>query len=437
MSGVSIATGVSSLDVLSQSAAALVVEAAGLPKLPQTAVTLGDSRTAAGEDANSYKDRGWFQWLNILLGQRLDLLYNAGVSGDTTSQMLARVDSDVLAYNPGWVFHYGFVNDIQRAANDGSVSFADGVIENLEQIYARSRSLGAKLVVLSETPSTLAYNTAAKREQANYIMNWQRQYCARTPGCYFIDVYSPLLDITSATGAGFSGYSYDDLHPTGQGARKIADACFAVLDSVIPKGYRNSTSLVDLCTSINPYGNILANGCMGGSAANNTGTNVSGNMATSWNNRLESGTVTSCVAAKEARTDINGGSWNTQTVVASSNNAVVRMDQLVAALPAGVAVGDTVFGACDVVLEITSGNIDWCTLSVQFRDASNVQTGLHYALEGADNVLSAFSGRQRTKDVVIPANTTNVFFMLRTRGNNGAQFKVKLGNAELRKVRSL
>lgn len=434
---VSIASGVSAVDVLNTVVASEVVAAAGLPKLPQTAITLGDSRTAAGSDSTSYKDRGWFQWLNILLGQRLELLYNAGVSGDTTSQMLARVNSDVLAYNPGWVFHYGFINDIQAGANDGSKSYADVIISRLELMYARCRSQGAMLVILSETPSSAAYNTAAKREQCNYIMNWQRQYCARTPGCYFIDVYSPLLDITSATGAGFSGYSYDDLHPTGQGARKIADACFTVLDPIIPKGYRNSTSLVDLCTAINPYGNMLTNGCMGGSAANNTGTNVSGNMATSWNNKLESGTVTSCVAAKEARTDINGGSWSTQTVVSSSDNAVVRMDQLVASLPPGVAVGDTVFGACDVVLEITSGNVDWCTLSIQFRDASNVQTGLHYALEGADNVFSGFSGRQRTKDVVIPANTTNVFFMLRTRGDNGAQFKVKLGNAELRKVRSL
>lgn len=417
--------------------AAAVVGAAGLPKLPQTAVTIGDSRTAAGSDANSYRDRGWFQWLNILLGQRLQLLNNAGVSGNTVAQMLARVDSDVLAYNPGWVFHYGFINDIQSGSNDSTKAFADGVIEDLLELYTRCRSRGAKLVVLSETPSTSAFSTAAKREQANYIMNWQREYCAVTPGGYFIDVYSPLLDITSATGAGFSGYSYDDLHPTGNGAHKIADACFPVLDPVIPKGYRNSTSLVDLCTAINPFGNALTSGCMQGSAANNTGVNVSGNMAVGWNNKLESGSVTSCVAAKEARTDINGGSWSKQTVVVSADNSTVRMDQLVAALPAGWAVGDTIYGAVDVVLEVTSGNIDWCNLFVQTRDAGNAQTGLFYSLEATDNLMTAHSGRHRTIDFAIPPLTTNVFFAVRTKADNGAQFVVKIGNAELRKVREI
>lgn len=410
----------------------------GLGNLTATAVTIGDSRTASGTDSASFKDRGWFVWLNILLRQRLEYVNNASVPGDTTSQMLARVNSDVLAYNPGWVFHYGFVNDIQRPANDGSKEFADGIIANLHAIYTLARSKGAKLVVLSETPSTLAYNTAAKRSQVNYIMNWQREYCVRTPGCYFIDVFSPLLDINSSVGAGFSGYSYDELHQTGQGNRKMADACFKVLDGVIPKGYLVGTSLIDVCSNENQYGNILTNGCMAGSAASNIGTNVTGVTPIGWNNKLESGIVTNCVTSKVPSQSIFGAQEILQTVSVAQDNTTVRIDNLVTVLPAGINVGDTVFAAIDVSLNIISGNVDFCSLFLQFRDALNVQTALISACEGADNVFSSFSGRQRTKNFAIPANTTNIFFAVRTRANNGAQFEVRVGNnAELRKVRKI
>lgn len=85
-----------------------------IDKLPfdgtETIVGLGDSIT---ED-----DQGWFNILMELLEISTDNarfnFINAGITGNTTSDALRRIDRDVLLHEPDWVFVNIGLQDVQR-----------------------------------------------------------------------------------------------------------------------------------------------------------------------------------------------------------------------------------------------------------------------------------------------------------------------------------
>jgi hypothetical protein len=85
-----------------------------IEKLPfdgtETIVGFGDSTT---ED-----DQGWFQILKEVLEIAVDNarfnFVNAGISGNTTSEALRRLDRDVILHEPDWVIVNLGIYDIQR-----------------------------------------------------------------------------------------------------------------------------------------------------------------------------------------------------------------------------------------------------------------------------------------------------------------------------------
>ena len=81
----------------------------------QDLVVIGDSITAwnfTDPNQNVHSD-SWATNMTFALGGKLRLLRNGGIGGNTTAQMLARFDSDVMAYLPngGWVGIAGGTND--------------------------------------------------------------------------------------------------------------------------------------------------------------------------------------------------------------------------------------------------------------------------------------------------------------------------------------
>jgi lysophospholipase L1-like esterase len=78
---------------------------------------------------------------------------NSAISGNTTKMLLDRFDTDVLAYNPDYVFMMIGVNDVWRHF-DGS-RFTETLIspketaENMEKMILKTIATGAKPVILS------------------------------------------------------------------------------------------------------------------------------------------------------------------------------------------------------------------------------------------------------------------------------------------------
>lgn len=138
---------------------------ANLRPHPGPVVVLGDS-LAAGFGSETH--RGYV----ALLQQRLGVeLINRGVSGDTTSAGLARLEQDVLSLKPALVV-------VELGGNDFLAQVPrEQVFSNLETIITRCQSRGAAVLLLG-MQSGLAgdrsepqFRAVARRTQAGYVPN--------------------------------------------------------------------------------------------------------------------------------------------------------------------------------------------------------------------------------------------------------------------------
>lgn len=183
---------------------------------PLFTVFFGDSITEATPGVGH---AGLTTWLS-----RGKLLYRfphsgAGVSGDTTAQMLTRVQTDVIVKNPDLVIFCGGSND---AAGLASLATFQG---NVTTICETIRAAGIGLVVLS-TPPRIAQTARITRYNT-----WLSRYC-RANVIPFVDIYAPLAD--TATGEYETGLSTDGVHPNGKGVRIVSEAIRDALATALP-----------------------------------------------------------------------------------------------------------------------------------------------------------------------------------------------------------
>src|SRR6476619_6024420 len=83
--------------------------------VPARIVTFGDSIVNQGGAAavtSGYSGVGFFPYANEALSNAYAWRTNAGIGGNTTAQMLARMAVDVLIESPDWVLVLGGINDI-------------------------------------------------------------------------------------------------------------------------------------------------------------------------------------------------------------------------------------------------------------------------------------------------------------------------------------
>jgi acyl-CoA thioesterase-1 len=171
----------------------------------RTVIAFGDSLTAGygaapGED---YPAR-----LAGLIGREV---VNAGVSGDTTAQALARIDADVLQRDPKIVIVGLGGNDFLQNAD---LAETEG---NLRTIIRRIQQRGAAVILLGYRFPSM---------QKNYEAMYAR--LAKEEGCLLVeDVLDGILSDPSLKS--------DEIHPNGRGyailAERIAPACRKLIAS--------------------------------------------------------------------------------------------------------------------------------------------------------------------------------------------------------------
>ena len=203
-----------------------------------TCVILGDSITANNTySAATYTatgQRGYMTWANILLGnKRLSILNNAGVSGEDSSDILARVSDDVLAYSPSWCI-------VQGPTNDQPVYFTETTtIANLTAIYTGLLNAGIRVVAMSIIPLGSDHTSWSQQLLSRHrrINQWIADYCAETPGMVFVDAWAAVVDPAQTDADVLSGYYWDSgpaIHPSAKGAYAIGAAIKTALEGFIP-----------------------------------------------------------------------------------------------------------------------------------------------------------------------------------------------------------
>ena len=149
---------------------------------------------------------------------------NLGHSGDTTAELLARFESDVLTFRPEVLFIMAGVNDY-RAYIPAWQS-----VENLEYLRDKCHANGIRPVFITPTPLNPAQIRKVGflempppdwQESQRVICDWIRQQE------HFIDVNDKLCD---AAGDLNETLSVDGLHPDAEGKRIIGEAVAAWLD---------------------------------------------------------------------------------------------------------------------------------------------------------------------------------------------------------------
>lgn len=216
-------------DMLDQAAVASAIDS-----LPETAtgtiVGFGDSLT---DDFCS-----WFEMLKLAFAKRRPAwrvqFVNAGVSGDTTTQMLARMPA-VIAAKPDWVICFAGANDLRRfgTAMNVAQSPVGHIVRNLELL---------RTSVVAETGAHWVSVTPAGLDQelADNSWFWQSlgarwsaadiaelgEAIAKSPGT--------VIDLRNALGRPIDRLflEEDGLHPTISGQAVIAAA---ILKGVAPE----------------------------------------------------------------------------------------------------------------------------------------------------------------------------------------------------------
>ncbi len=203
-----------------------------LRRNPQMIAALGDSRAKAiyqdSANGKSLSALSALNWANALLGQRLVIGQTFGNSGDTTEQMLARIDAAV-ASGAGVLYILGGVNDIS-AGIAGATSAA-----NIITMAERGRGAGMIVVIEAEIGSGSLTTTAALT-RLNDLNRMLRDYADVTPGVYLHDALPAVLDpaVGPSAVAYRTGYNYDATHPNGRGAYYWGKSLATLLAALVP-----------------------------------------------------------------------------------------------------------------------------------------------------------------------------------------------------------
>jgi lysophospholipase L1-like esterase len=321
--------------------APLVVASTGV-RPANTFVPIGDSvvancanTTASGggsaPDVLYVDNRSWIDWCQQALNQSLTQLSNAGVAGQTTAQILARFQNDVVALKPSYVFIHCGVNDIQAAGVGSEAAAATTAMANIAAMCVQAKAAGIRVVLFTTLTSGSGAGQLGTGTRLQAMIQLQQAIAAYARDnsniilCDWAGLYS-----TAATGYSLSLLTGDGTHPATQGASRLGQYLATVLTP-----YVNRVDLLpnSAAETTNKAKAPMATGT-GGTLSVGTGS-----LATSMILEIDSGVGQTVAASKVARTDNLPGEW--QQLAFSAGKSKVRLvDDTLANL--GFAVGDRI-----------------------------------------------------------------------------------------------
>ncbi|HSQ99771.1 MAG TPA: GDSL-type esterase/lipase family protein [Sphingomicrobium sp.] len=152
-----------------------------------------------------------------------------GISGQTTSQMLLRMMSDVVDLHPRAVHIMGGTNDI--AGNTGPMT-AQMSEDNIRAMTDIAQRHGIKALIASVPPAAeFPWAPAIETRKSIADLNRRLRRVAHETGATWIDYHPALDDGTGAMRAGLAG---DGVHPTEAGYDAMAAVIEPVLRRIIP-----------------------------------------------------------------------------------------------------------------------------------------------------------------------------------------------------------
>lgn len=198
-----------------------------------------ESNSRLGPPASG-KPRVVFMGDSITDGWRLNEYFpdrdfvNRGISGQITSQMLARFIADVAELRPAAMVFLGGTNDIARGVDMETVKRNVTAICDLADQH-KIKVLLATLLPVSDyhMGKDPAFERSRLRPPATIrTFNEWLQGFARQRKYVVVDYYTPLLDARAQLAEDLAD---DGLHPNAKGYRVMAPAVLQAIDKLSPK----------------------------------------------------------------------------------------------------------------------------------------------------------------------------------------------------------
>jgi lysophospholipase L1-like esterase len=309
----------------------------GAPKLPfgSPIVFAGDSITARAfiSDGAGYQSSmaGFMTWAQFYSRQRAyaGIHANAGISGNTATQLRARYATDVAAYAPKIVCLLIGTNEMLGSLPGTAAAIIATYITDLAALIAANRTLGARTILLTIPPS----GTVGVPINAGQITAWEginAAILASAASDVTVLDTDQIIGVGNATHSVVSScFNVDAIHPNVRGAMIIGSLVASAIKELVSDGdyfAAHSSGVVD-------FRAMPGNGPL----ADNLDYSLSATIA--------------ATPTIEARAD-GGGQWQDLEFVAASPNAGDHCGVLFPGLSfAGVLnAGDCV----QVAMEITS-----------------------------------------------------------------------------------
>ena len=182
----------------------------------ETIVFLGDSITQGAS-----RPEGFIPLINLFCGVNGYEVktINAGIGGHKSSDMLARLDRDVLKHNPDWVFISCGVNDVWHHARWEGIYLPD-YKRNMAEIVDRCLKAGAKIILLTSTPIYENLNSEENKKLRTY--NDFLKTLAKSRGIILCDLFAAFEKIYKVKMTDENLMTTDGVHMKPRGYRLMA-----------------------------------------------------------------------------------------------------------------------------------------------------------------------------------------------------------------------
>ena len=182
----------------------------------------GDSRTEqiSVETSNAVTrlkrvtDYGYLAWAHYFTSGNIEFVCNAGIGGNTTTQMLSRFNSDVLPFLPDELWGEGGINDYALSEETTKA--------NLTSIFDLADANGIYVRWSTISPLAAAHATfsAANVARICNINKWLKEQALTRKNLTVVDSFSAMIDRASTNGIPKSGMMQtdDSIHQSPKGA---------------------------------------------------------------------------------------------------------------------------------------------------------------------------------------------------------------------------
>jgi lysophospholipase L1-like esterase len=300
----------------------------------QTCALLGDSFLARSYNVtypNQENSWGIYGWINNYLNRAFTLVYNGGVSGDKTSDILLRVPN-VIASSAAWCIVDGGINDSSAGTPVATI------VANLKSICDQLVAAGISVIYLSCGPNSGQYSNVQ-----NINEQMQEYILGSNTSLYYADTFSATVNPTDSTGAWAAGMSDDGTHPSAKGARVYGQVLSSMLSKFLAPGIKLVNTVVNSYVLDSTQKQVLTNPLMTGTTGTITGTGASGTAATGWTGGTAGGTLTSTWLAGVTRSD--GIGFDQQVTVAAGAGSASSISLRQQGIQSRFAIGDTVYSS--------------------------------------------------------------------------------------------